>query len=95
MTAYVTGGPERFVHQKRGLKKLIDTGGVTALLFDPGCIYGDADLIVNRGGKSFHITLAELVRMLDGGGRGRWHHQRWNLSTPTMIQRRRRTALSG
>ena len=29
-------GPERFKHQKRGLKKLIETGGVAALLFDPG-----------------------------------------------------------
>ena len=36
MTTFIPGGPERFEHQKRGLKRLIDTGGVTALLFDPG-----------------------------------------------------------
>lgn len=29
-------GPERFAHQKRGLKRLIETRGVGALLFDPG-----------------------------------------------------------
>jgi SNF2 family DNA or RNA helicase len=33
---YQTGGPKRFAHQRRGLAKLIDTHGVTALLFDPG-----------------------------------------------------------
>jgi hypothetical protein len=33
---YVQGGPPRFKHQQRGLKKAIDTGGVFALLFDPG-----------------------------------------------------------
>jgi hypothetical protein len=30
------GGPKRFKHQIVGLKKLIDTGGVGALLFEPG-----------------------------------------------------------
>jgi SNF2 family DNA or RNA helicase len=35
-TAYEQGGPKRFRHQTRGLQKLIKTGGVTALLFDPG-----------------------------------------------------------
>jgi len=32
----VPGGPSRFRHQKEGLQKLIKSGGVTALLFDPG-----------------------------------------------------------
>lgn len=36
MTTYQTGGPQRFAHQRRGLRKMIETGGVTALLFDPG-----------------------------------------------------------
>lgn len=30
------GGPDRYDHQKRGLQKLLKTGGVGALLFDPG-----------------------------------------------------------
>lgn len=29
-------GPARFQHQRQGLRKMIATGGVTALLFDPG-----------------------------------------------------------
>jgi SNF2 family DNA or RNA helicase len=36
MTTFVPGGPKRYQHQIRGLKKMIDTNGVTALLFDPG-----------------------------------------------------------
>lgn len=36
MTKFVPKGPKRFEHQKKGLKKLIETGGVAALLFDPG-----------------------------------------------------------
>lgn len=36
MREYVLGGPPRFQHQKRGLRKIIETGGVAALLFDPG-----------------------------------------------------------
>ena len=35
-TNYELGGPPRFRHQKQGLNKLISTGGVCALLFDPG-----------------------------------------------------------
>lgn len=33
---FVPGGPKRYAHQTRGLKKLLETGGVGALLFDPG-----------------------------------------------------------
>lgn len=33
---FIPGGPKRYRHQKRGLKKMIETGGVCALLFDPG-----------------------------------------------------------
>jgi SNF2 family DNA or RNA helicase len=36
VTIFHPKGPKRFAHQKRGLKKLIETGGVCALLFDPG-----------------------------------------------------------
>lgn len=36
MVKFIPGGPPRFAHQKRGLQKLIKTGGVTALLFEPG-----------------------------------------------------------
>lgn len=36
MTTYQLGGPDRYAHQKRGLRRMIETGGVTALLMDPG-----------------------------------------------------------
>jgi hypothetical protein len=36
MTLFVPGGPPRFAHQKRALLKMIETGGVTAVLYDPG-----------------------------------------------------------
>lgn len=36
MTNFVPGGPARYQHQKRGLQKAITTGGVFALLYDPG-----------------------------------------------------------
>ena len=36
MAKFVPGGPPRYKHQKLGLKKMIVTKGVCALLFDPG-----------------------------------------------------------
>lgn len=36
MTEFITGGPPRYRHQRQGLRKIIDTGGRAALLFDPG-----------------------------------------------------------
>lgn len=36
MTKLQLSGPPRFDHQKRGLAKILSTGGVCALLFDPG-----------------------------------------------------------
>lgn len=86
-TTFRPSGPPRYAHQRAGLRRIVETKGVHALLFDPGCIYGDAEMIVNRGGKSFRIDLRTLVHMLNGGGRGRWGTQKWDLSIPTMIGR--------
>lgn len=36
MAKFIPGGPPRYKHQKRGLNKMIETKGVTALLYDPG-----------------------------------------------------------
>ena len=36
MTKFEFGGPERFDHQKAGLKKIIENKGTAALLFEPG-----------------------------------------------------------
>jgi SNF2 family DNA or RNA helicase len=35
-TRFIPKGPKRYPHQRRGLIKLIETGGVAALLFEPG-----------------------------------------------------------
>jgi hypothetical protein len=35
-TPFIQGGPKRYQHQTKGLRKLIETGGIAALLFEPG-----------------------------------------------------------
>lgn len=61
-------------------------GQVVTLLARTNCLVGDTDLIVNRAGKSFHITLEELVRKFNGGKpRG---GRSWDQSIPTKVQRR-------
>lgn len=48
-----------------------------------GCLAGDTELVVNRGGKAFRLTLEDLVHRFNGGAprRGR----RW-ASSPTKTQ---------
>jgi len=36
VTVFIPGGPARFAHQKAGLRRMIETEGTTALLWDPG-----------------------------------------------------------
>lgn len=79
------GGPPRYAHQRAALRRLIETRGVCALLMDPGCLAGDSELIVNRAGKSFKITLADLVKMQNGGRRS---GQKWRADIPTQVQYR-------
>lgn len=83
---FVPGGPPRFRHQVAGLRKMIETRGVCGLLYDPGCIFGDAEMTVNRAGKSFKIALRDLVNMFNGGSRG--SRQTWDPKIPTRVQRR-------
>lgn len=48
-----------------------------------GCIQGDAEIAVNRGGKGFRIKLHDLVRRQNG-----WDPRyRWNPEIPTYVQR--------
>ena len=61
MTAFVPGGPPRYSYQKRGLRKLIDTKGVTALLFEPGM--GKSAVVVDYACLLAAKTQAE-VRVL-------------------------------
>lgn len=44
-----------------------------------GCLTGDTEIVVNRGGKAFRSTLSDLVYKFNGGGR-------WSRRTPTRIQ---------
>lgn len=80
-----------FWWQAEGADIIAATG--RALITDePGCIYGDAEIIVNRGGAAKRTTLGELVRRFNGGGyRSRWgtysKAPAWDLTIPTMVQR--------
>lgn len=69
------------------LRPGLKPGQLLIPLAKTGCIHGGADMVVNRGGKSFHITLADLVHMQNGGGRGKGGSKTWDLSIPTRVQR--------
>lgn len=69
------------------LRPGLKAGQVMMPLAKSGCIQGDADMVVNRGGKSFHISLRDLVHMQNGGGRGRGNSKTWDLTIPTRVQR--------
>jgi hypothetical protein len=57
-----------------------------ALLFDdPGCIYGDAVMAINRNGKGFSIKLRDLVARFNGTGN--YPGAQWDRSKPTFVQR--------
>lgn len=47
-----------------------------------GCLTGDAEIVVNRAGKAFRSSLADLVRGFNGQNRG----QKWDPSIPIRIQ---------
>lgn len=52
-----------------------------------GCLTGDTLLTVNRAGKSFRISLAQLARKFHGGESGRWGSGYvWNPGIPTRTQ---------
>lgn len=67
MTKFIPGGPERYAHQKRGLNRLIETGGKCALLFDPGTgktatALDYASLLTLKGpGETRVLVVAPLV----------------------------------
>src|SRR5688572_25881544 len=51
-----------------------------------GCIQGDAEIIVNRGGNARRMRLADVVVRFNGG-RTPGQQKRWDLSIPTYVQR--------
>lgn len=56
------------------------------LWWAPGCLSGETELTINRGGKAFRLTLAELVRRFNGGRPSRG--PAWDPTILTMTQSR-------
>lgn len=73
--------------QQQALARAIEASIVdkTPLLAEAGCgcIQGDAEIIVNRGGGGIRRRLRQVVEKFNGGG-GRYP---WDLSIPTYVQR--------
>ena len=60
--------------------------GMNVMLTGPtGCIAGEAQIGVNRAGKSFQLPLSEVVRRFNGGAAS---GHSWDLSIPTRIRTR-------
>ena len=55
-----------------------------ALVGPPGCLAGDTPMQINRAGKTYRCTLAELVRKQNGGLTKGF---RWREDIPTRVQR--------
>jgi len=69
-----------------------ENGARVVMLDAPtGCLAGDTILTINRGGKSFRITLAEMCHKFHGGrspvGRGLKREVSWDPDIGTRIQR--------
>lgn len=59
------------------------------LVGPPGCLTGDSNVMINRGGKSFNIKLENLYHKFHGGSsNGGFGERRWNSGIPTKIQSR-------
>ena len=62
--------------------------GGRLIVWDTGCIYGDAEIIVNRGGNGRRYSLREVVAKFNGeqihAGKRSYG---WDLSIPTYVQR--------
>lgn len=69
-------------YQVEGASMIAMTGG--SLLFDdPGCLYGDAEITVNRAGKGFTVKLRDLVARVNGND----SRYPWRADIPTFVQR--------
>jgi len=56
----------------------------TALWRAPaGCVSGDAEVVINRGGKGARMKLSHVVRMLHGGVAA---NRRWDQTIPTYVR---------
>jgi len=57
----------------------------TFLVGPPGCLSGNTEVLINRGGKTFPIRLDHLYHKFHGGES---NHRKWNENIPTTIQYR-------
>lgn len=73
-------------HQVDGVKRIHADDGVHALLWQPGCLAGDTEIVVNRGGASRRMRIDELVRKFNGGPSGKYGRQRWRVDMSTNVQ---------
>lgn len=61
----------------------LQSGGAALLAMEMGCVAGDAEIVINRGGGARRITLRQLHSKFHGGrSRGR----AWNLEIPTLTR---------
>ncbi len=58
MTKFIPGGPARYAHQRKGLRKILATNGVAALLFDPG-----------TGKTATALDFASILAIKNGGAK--------------------------
>jgi hypothetical protein len=53
----------------------------------PGCLAGDTEIVVNRGGAARRMRLDDLVRKFNGETLGRRGEKTWDRTIPTRVQR--------
>lgn len=84
-----------------GLAIIIATVFTNVILDDPycpvwmfltgpsGCLEGDTQVLINRGGKTFPISIEHLYHKFHGGGsNGGYGARTWNTDIPTQVQQR-------
>lgn len=82
-------------HQEKAVERVVrayEQGASYVFLDAPtGCLTGDTEIGVNRAGKSFRITIKDLVHKFNGGvsmkGRGRATAVTWDPDIPTKVRR--------
>lgn len=76
--------PQVYEFQIDGIVEATVTGSRVAV-WDMGCIYGDAEITVNRAGISRRMKLSHVVKMFRHGKAVNGH--RWDPDIPTYVQR--------
>lgn len=69
------------------LRPGLKPGQIAIPLAKTGCIQGDAEVVVNRGGKSFRITMRDLVHRINGGIPPMGPRKPWDPRIETYVQR--------